>query len=123
MINAAYAQNAYTNAMVATRSNPLDLTIQLYEGAISRLNKTAIYMEKGDLANKVHYLVRANAIIEELMRSLNMEEGGEVAANLQGLYAFMLTELTMANATNDVGRVRTVEGMLKDLLSAWKEIR
>jgi flagellar protein FliS len=109
--------------MVTTTTNPLDLIIQLYDGAISRLNKTAFYMNKGDLGKKVHYLVRAIAIIEELLASLNTEEGGEVAQNLQELYVYMLKELTLANANNDVAKVKHVEALLRDLLTAWKQIR
>lgn len=123
MINTAYAQNAYTSTMVSTTANPLDLIIQLYDGAISRLNKAAFYMNQGDVSQKVHYISRTMAIIEELLASLDMEAGGEVAENLQGLYIYMLKELTIANATNDADKVKHVEGLLRELASAWRQIR
>ncbi len=122
-MNTAYAQNTYTDTMVATTANPLDLIIQLYDGAISRLSKATFCIKKGDTSQKTHYITRTISIIEELLASLNMEEGGEVAANLQGLYVHMLQELTIANANNDVQKIKQVEALLKELRGAWKEIR
>jgi len=122
-MNTVYAQNAYTDTMVATTANPLDLIIQLYDGAISRLNKATFCINQGRTTEKIQYITRAIAIIEELLASLNLEAGGEVAANLQDLYAHMLHQLTIANANNDAARVKQVEALLKELRSAWKEIR
>jgi len=122
-MNTAYAQNAYTDTMVTTAANPLDLIIQLYDGAITRLSKATFCIKKGDTAQKTQYITRTIAIIEELLASLNMEEGGEVATNLQGLYVYMLQQLTIANANDDIGRIKQIEELLKELRSAWKEIR
>ena len=122
-MNTAYAQNAYTDTTVTTTANPLDLIIQLYDGAISRLSKAAFCINQGKMAEKIQFITRTIAIIEELLASLNMEEGGEVAANLQGLYVHMLQELTIANANNDVKKIKQVEVLLKELRGAWKEIR
>ncbi|MHB8841655.1 MAG: flagellar export chaperone FliS [Candidatus Aquicultor sp.] len=122
-MNTAYAQNAYTDTMVATTANPLDLIIQLYDGAISRLNKAIFCINQGNITQKIQYITRTIAIIEELLASLDMKAGGEVAVNLQGLYVHMLQELTIANANNDVQKIKQVEELLKELRGAWKEIR
>lgn len=122
-MNTAYAQNAYTDTMVVTTTNPLDLIIQLYDGAITRLSKAAFCIKKGDKAQKMQYITRTIAIIEELLASLNMDDGGEVAMNLQGLYIYMLQQLTVANAKDDLEKIKEVEELLKGLRSAWKEIR
>lgn len=123
MMNVAYAQNAYTHARVSTSTTALDLVIMLYDGAIEYLHKTAFYMNQGDTERKVYYITKTMAIIEELLSSLDMEEGKEIAQNLQDLYIYMLKELTIANARNDVEKIRHLEGLLKELLSAWKQIR
>jgi len=123
MNTTAYAQNAYTTTKINTVSNPLDLVIMLYDGAIGHLNKAISCINQGDLPEKTRYITRTIAIIEELLVSLNMEEGGEIAENLKGLYVYMLKEITIANANNDVQKIKQVEALLKELRGAWKEIR
>ncbi|MEW6417007.1 MAG: flagellar export chaperone FliS [Nitrospirota bacterium] len=123
MMNIQHAHNAYTHVLVNTSNTPLDLIILLYDGAIDYLHKTIFYINQGNVSPKIHYISKTIAIIEELLASLNMEEGGEIAINLQNLYIYMLKELTIANAKNDVVRIAHIEGLLKELRSAWRQIK
>jgi flagellar protein FliS len=123
MMNVAYAQNAYTNTKAITSTTPLDLVIMLYDGAIEYLHKTIFYINQGNTERKIYYITKTMAIVEELLSSLNMEEGREIAQGLRDLYIYMLRELTAANARNDIEKIRHLEGLLKELLSAWKQIR
>jgi flagellar protein FliS len=56
------------------------------------------------------------------MASLNLEKGGEIAANLQRLYAYMFNQLVDANVAKDGGRVSHVVDLLKELRSGWQSI-
>ena len=49
---------------------------------------------------KVSAMGKAIALIGQLNATLDMERGGQVAANLRALYEYMLDRLTLANATN-----------------------
>lgn len=122
MLNVSQALDVYTKTRTVTAS-PLDLVIMLYEGAIEFLDKAAIAINMKEVQTKIKYLDRTMKIIEELLYSLNLEAGGEIAINLQDLYIYMMRELTLANLKNDAEKVRHVEYLLKELLSAWKAIR
>lgn len=122
-MNLAYAQNAYTKVKVKTSTTPLDLVIMLYDGAIEYLQRAIFFLNQNNIEKKIYYISKTIAIIEELLSSLNMEAGGDVAKNLQSLYVYMLKELVIANARNDVEKIRHIEFLLSELRSAWKEIR
>ncbi len=123
MISQQYASNAYMKTMVNTSASKLDLVIMLYDGSIEFLKKAVFYMNQKDVAKKLHYMDKAMAIIQHLQATLNMEAGGEIAQNLQRLYMYMLTELTIANIRNDTEKISRVEGLLRTLREGWKGIR
>ncbi len=123
MISQQYASNAYMKTMVNTSASKLDLVIMLYDGSIEFLKKAVFYMNQKNVAKKLHYMDKAMAIIQHLQATLNMEAGGEIAQNLQRLYMYMLTELTIANIRNDTEKISRVEGLLRTLREGWKGIR
>jgi flagellar protein FliS len=130
MVNTSYALNAYTQTKVATAYNPVELVIMLYDGAIEFLDKAAAAINMKDPVRdvslngvKIKYIEKSLAIIEELLNSLNIEVGGEIALNLQNLYLYMMRELVLANAENDVDKVKHVIGLLRELREAWVQIK
>ena len=114
-------QNAYKKASV----NTLDqnkLIIMLYDGAIKNANFAVQYMESGEI-EKVHdSLIKTKNIVTELLATLNMEQGGEIAKNLKSLYSYMFSLLIEANMEKNTEPVVTVIDLLKELSSAWFEI-
>jgi flagellar protein FliS len=58
-----------------------------------------------------------------LRESLDFEKGGEVATNLDSLYAFSQKTLLQAVGKSDPENLQTVLSIIKDLSSAWDEIR
>ena len=115
-------QNAYKKASV----NTLDqnkLIIMLYDGAIKNANFAVQYMESGEI-EKVHdSLIKTKNIVTELLATLNMEQGGEIAKNLKSLYSFMFSQLIEANMEKKSEPVLTVIDLLKELRGAWVQIK
>ncbi len=114
-------QNAYRKASV----NTLDqhkLIVMLYDGAIKQSGFAIEYIKTMEVEKSHNSLVKAKNIIAELMSSLNMDKGGEIAKNLQSLYAFMYSQLIEANMNKDPKPVKTVISLLKELRSAWSQI-
>jgi flagellar protein FliS len=114
-------QNAYRKASV----NTLDqnkLIVMLYDGAIKQSGFALEHIKKNDIEKAHNALVKAKNIVAELMSSLNMEKGGEVAVNLKSLYAFMFSQLIEANMNKESKPVVTVIGLLKELREAWVHI-
>ena len=115
-------QNAYKKASV----NTLDqnkLIIMLYDGAIKNANFAVQYMESGDI-EKVHdSLIKTKNIVTELLATLNMDQGGEIAKNLKSLYSYMFSQLVEANMEKKSEPVLAVIDLLKELRGAWVQIR
>ena len=115
-------QNAYKKASV----NTLDqnkLIIMLYDGAIKNANFAVQYMESGEI-EKVHdSLIKTKNIVTELLATLNMDQGGEIAKNLKSLHSYMFSQLVEANMEKKSEPVLAVIDLLKELRGAWIQIR
>ena len=115
-------QNAYKKASV----NTLDqnkLIIMLYDGAIKNANFAVQYMESGEI-EKVHdSLIKTKNIVTELLATLNMDQGGEIAKNLKSLYSYMFSQLVEANMEKKSEPVLAVIDLLKELRGAWVQNR
>lgn len=123
MINPAYALHAYKQTQVETTSNPVELIIMLYDGAIESLDKAAAAVAMKELPVKIRHIDRALAIVEELLNSLNMEAGGDIARQLEDLYFYMIREITLANIHNDQEALRRLIVLLKELREGWIHIK
>jgi flagellar protein FliS len=112
---------AYQDNAVSTQ-NKGRLVVLLYEGAIKFMKLAIKELEAGNYDTKGQYLNRAQDIINELNAVLDMESGGEVAANLRKLYVFMSNRLTQANVKRDPDMIRDVIKLMEELNEGWKAI-
>ena len=114
-------QNAYKKASV----NTLDqnkLIIMLYDGAIKNASFAVEHMKSEEI-EKVHdCLIKTKNIVTELMATLNMVNGGDIAKNLQSLYSYMFSQLIEANMEKKPEPVIVVIDLLKELRAAWVQI-
>ncbi len=62
----------------------------LIDGAIEKVQLARGYMERHEIAKKCETVSWAMAIIDGLRSSLDMSAGGDIAANLDALYDYML---------------------------------
>ena len=116
-----YSQ-AYQKAAVNT-VDQRKLILMLYDGAIKFLTVASDKISGNQDYEAHQNLIRGKSIIAELMASLNMERGGDIAANLQGLYAFMFNELIEANINKDGARIMEVVTLLKELREGWQNLK
>jgi flagellar protein FliS len=98
------------------------LIVLLYEGAITFLVRAGDALQKQDYEAKCNFLNRAQDVITELNSSLNMNEGGEVAAGLRKLYNYMSEQLVKAKIKDDPKLIEVVVEMLSSLLAAWRQV-
>ena len=114
-------QNAYKKASVNTLDQP-KLIIMLYDGAIKNASFAVEHMKSGQI-EKVHdCLIKTKNIVTELMATLNMDRGGDIAKNLQSLYSYMFSQLIEANMNKKTEPVVIVIDLLKELRAAWTQI-
>lgn len=102
--------------------NKLQLVVMLYDGAIRFLGEARTAIQAKNVRAKAVALDRALAIIGELQSTLQLEEGGDIAASLNSLYNYMNESLLLASANMDPKPVDHVIRLLKTLNSAWTEI-
>ncbi|MDR2488423.1 MAG: flagellar export chaperone FliS [Desulfovibrio sp.] len=115
------AANAYLQTQVTTTS-PGNVLILLYDGAITFLNQAKANLTANDMAGKGISISKALDILNELDSALNMEKGGDLAANLHNLYFFCSSHLVMANIKKDAKRIDEVIKILNGLRNAYSEI-
>ena len=115
------AHNAYQTVQVTTTDRGR-LLLMMYEGAIKFLRQSKAGLDANDIAEFCRFLSKAQAIIAELMNTLDFEKGGDIARDLDRLYDFMLFYLTEANLNRDGKRIVKVIGLLDTIYSAYKEI-
>lgn len=115
----AYTQQYQQNQILT--ASPEQILVLLYDGAIRFTRQAIIGIESGNRVQKLEGVSRAMAIITEFANTLDHSIGGEIAANLDALYAFMNNELSKANLNNDINKLKVVEGLLVDLRGTWTE--
>jgi flagellar protein FliS len=117
---AAY-QSVSAHGRVAA-ADPHELVLMLMDGALERLAGARGCMERGEVARKVQLLHSCTTLIAELRGSLNLQDGGQLAQNLDELYDYMLRRLTAANAENKVEILAEVASLLGEIRGAWSAI-
>jgi flagellar protein FliS len=94
----------------------------LYRGGLRFAAAGAEAIEARDLEAAHNNLIRAQAIVSELMESLNLEQGGEIAHRLLSIYEYLNRRLVEANLRKDPAPAREVEKLLRELLPAWEAV-
>lgn len=100
----------------------MQLVVMLYDGAIRFCAAAEDALEKGDRSAAREKIRRAQAIVEELVGSLNMEAGGEIAQRLFDLYEYINYRLIQASLRLDPAPLAEVGRLLRELRSAWDEL-
>ena len=113
--------NAYRENSILTAS-PEQLVVMLYDGAGRFLRQAEGSMVDGSWLQASEKLSRAEAIIDELLATLDMD-AGEVADRLQSIYVFCKTRLIEARIERDPVRVYQVARLLGELREAWSQVR
>jgi flagellar protein FliS len=75
-----------------------------------------------DVVTKGKAIGKAVRLIGQLDATLDMEKGGQIAANLRNLYLYMLARLTTANVNNDPDIVAEVANLIRNIKTGWDQI-
>lgn len=113
------AYNAYKQNSVTTAS-PGELTLMLYNGCIKFIHQAKKAIEVKNIEERNKYVQKAQAILNELMATLNMDI--PVSKEMFNLYEYMYHQLTQANINNDVAILDEVEGLVVEFRDTWKQV-
>jgi len=120
MLASQYARR-YTEAQVSSVDRHR-LLLLVFDGGQAFLARAREALAAGDLERFAEQNGRAQAIITELLGSLDHAAGGEIAVQLARLYDFMLLHLTEANATRSVKHVDDVLRVYGIIAGAYRDI-
>lgn len=114
-------KNVDLRATIETAS-PHKLISMLFDGAQGSLARAKGAIERGSIQERTTHLNKASEIVVTLKGSLDLEKGGEVAANLDSLYDYVLRSIMLANRNNDLEKVQEVMDLLGEVRRGWSEM-
>lgn len=102
--------------------SPHRLIQMLMEGFLARINSAKGAIAHGDLEAKSVYISKAMGIIGGLNEAVDIEQGGDIAANLNQLYNYINLRLLQASGENSEQILDEVASLMKDIKEAWDAI-
>jgi len=119
--------NAYKNVGMETSvagASPHQLVSLLFAALQQSLLSAKGAIQSGDIPTKGRAISQAVRILEEgLKASLDIDRGGNLAANLRSLYDFCIFKITEANLRNDASMVEEVIRVIHPVADGWDLIR
>jgi flagellar protein FliS len=94
----------------------------LYDKVVLSLKEAVAAIEAGDIEGRWRANARAMEILNHMWSTLDVENGGEIAQNLENLFSFILMRLPEVDIRNDPEPARDVIGLIEPLRDAWREL-
>lgn len=114
-----YGADVYRDTSIVS-ADPVTLTSMLFDGAIRAVKRARLHHEAGNRERFLDEAERAQLILGELLAALDMEAGGEIAANLSGIYTYCI-RLVVEATVGEVNRLEEVERHIGRIAAAWKQ--
>lgn len=118
MVAYSSAGNQYKQQSAMTAS-PGELTLMLYDGCIKNLRLAKMHIEAKDYMKTNEVLQKAQSIICELMRSLDMSY--DLSKQLIQLYDYIIDALVRANVKKDTAKIDEALEFLTELRDTWHQ--
>jgi flagellar protein FliS len=93
--------------------------VALYTRLLSNLKQGLAESNAGRIESRYEKLSRAHQILEELLYTLDHEQGGTIALNLGRLYEYFMAEVLECSTSHQPARLTAVINCLGELLGAW----
>jgi flagellar protein FliS len=124
--NARQAISAYQKVGIDAAvevADPYRLILLLFAGVQAAIGNARAAIRQRDIAARGEAVSKAIDIIGNGLKvSLDLEQGGEIAARLNALYDYLVLRLLRANLDNDLRALEEVSELLEEIHGAWREI-
>ncbi len=120
--NNANKYAAIHNESIIEDASPHKLIQMLMNGFLMRVNAAKGAIQRQDYQEKSLQISKAIGIVGGLIDGLDLEKGGDIAANLKDLYEYLNIQLFKASADNSIEILDEVAGLMKEIKSAWDAI-
>jgi flagellar protein FliS len=118
----SYSQaNVYREREVLTAS-PEKLIVITFDHILVNLRRARLAIEAGQIERRTQALGKAREGVMELLMSLDLERGGQVANNLSALYSFVVREMLEVGRTRDVAKLDALVNVVNNLREAFAAI-
>ena len=121
MLHAGRATQHYMQTQVRS-SSPLELVVMLYDGLLRNTGAAIDAMARRDIRARRDAISKSLAIISELQSTLNMDQGGDIATQLDRLYTWMTDALIDATVKQDPAPLHDVRRVLETLRDGWQQV-
>jgi flagellar protein FliS len=111
---------AYRNIDAQSRS-PIELVVMLYDGALRFVVEAQAAAARNDIPARGAAISRAIAIVSELQNTLQIDEGGDIARELDRLYSYVNQRLLDVSAKRDLKALDEVQKLLATLREGWSQ--
>jgi len=120
-VNPYASPQAYRESSVLTAS-PEQLVVMLYDG-VGRFLRQAehVLREGGEFETAHERMNRGEAIIDELLATLDMDQG-QIAERLQSIYVYCKRCLTEARRDREASKIALVGRLMAELRDAWAQV-
>lgn len=103
-------------------ADPVTLVSMLYDKAVLSLKAAVQAIHRNEIEARWQNNNKAVEIINHLFMTLDLEKGGEIASNLEALYAYMLQRLLDVDLKNDARAAQEVIDLLEPVRASWREL-
>ena len=117
--NAAQAAELYS---AAGGGSPLVELAQVHDGMIVKLAEARQAIAEGRIEDRLNLTHKVARVVDVLQMSLDHEQGGEIAANLDRLYLYFSRRLSDINLKNDPTICDELMARFAELRDGWKAI-
>lgn len=118
--------NAYAKVGVESgilSASPHQRIVMLFDSYQASIRVARLHMQAGNIAEKGNAITKAiNIVSKGLRASLDHEQGGEIAVQLDALYDYVVRLLLRANLNNDETALTTAADLLSNVAAAWSAI-
>ena len=121
-MNAALAYRDVRRASLVEGKTPHELTLMLFDGAISQLTVARSFGEATERAARHRTLDKALAIVHELQGSLRDPETDPLSGQLFALYQHVVERVLEANRTGEDAPLEAAANLLGTLREGWAGI-
>ncbi|MBE0451365.1 MAG: flagellar export chaperone FliS [Clostridia bacterium] len=100
-------------------AKPEELTLMLYEGLVKFIKKAQINLDTKNIEQVNYNVMRAQAIVDELRNTLNMEI--PLSESMDSMYEYLSYKLVMANVDKNPLTFDEALIVAEDFRETWKE--
>lgn len=102
--------------------SPHQVITLLLNGALERIDQAISKIDDGDLEEATVLIQKTMGIVGGLRESLDLEQGGDIANNLDTLYEYILARLEAIGLDDPLITLQEVKALLNEVYGGWKGI-